>query len=124
MSVFEAVMLVCFGVSWPISIAKSLRTRKVEGKSPLFMAIVCFGYLNGVIYKVSQSFDWIIALYALTWFWWRWTCRCTSTTAATGAGAPPAAGHRRRRAKAPPEEAIGTEFRPSAFGGCPPAIFG
>ncbi len=65
MSVFEAAMLVCFGVSWPISIAKSLRTRKVEGKSPLFMAIVCFGYLNGVIYKVSQSFDWIIALYAL-----------------------------------------------------------
>ncbi len=65
MSVFEAVMLVCFGVSWPISIAKSLRTRKVEGKSPLFMAIVCFGYLNGVIYKATQSFDWIIALYAL-----------------------------------------------------------
>ncbi|HPC93581.1 MAG TPA: hypothetical protein PLU87_01460 [Sedimentisphaerales bacterium] len=65
MSVFEAVMLVCFGVSWPISIAKSLRTRKVEGKSPLFMAIVCFGYLNGVIYKASQPFDWIIGLYVL-----------------------------------------------------------
>jgi hypothetical protein len=65
MSVFEAAMLVCFGVSWPISIAKSLRTKKVEGKSPLFMAIVCFGYLNGIIYKASQSFDWIIAMYVL-----------------------------------------------------------
>ena len=65
MSVFEAIMLVCFGVSWPISIAKSLRTKKVEGKSPLFMGIVCFGYLNGILYKASQSFDWIIALYTL-----------------------------------------------------------
>lgn len=64
MSVFEAIMLVCFGVSWPISIAKTLRTRKVEGKSPLFMAIVCFGYLNGVLYKVFHAFDWIIVLYA------------------------------------------------------------
>ena len=65
MSVFEAIMLVCFGVSWPISIAKSLRTKKVEGKSPLFMGIVCFGYLNGVLYKTLHAFDWIIVLYAL-----------------------------------------------------------
>lgn len=65
MSVFEAIMLMCFGVSWPISIAKSLRTGKVEGKSPMFMAIVCFGYLNGVLYKALHSFDWIIVLYAL-----------------------------------------------------------
>ncbi|MDI9430443.1 MAG: hypothetical protein QM570_01840 [Planctomycetota bacterium] len=65
MSVFEAIMLVCFGVSWPISIAKSLRTKKVEGKSPLFMGIVCFGYLNGVLHKALHAFDWIIVLYAL-----------------------------------------------------------
>ncbi len=65
MSVFEAIMLVCFGVSWPISIAKSLRTKQVEGKSPLFMGIVCFGYLNGVLYKALHAFDWIIVLYVL-----------------------------------------------------------
>ncbi|MBN1868075.1 hypothetical protein JW916_12380 [Candidatus Sumerlaeota bacterium] len=65
MSVFEAVMLICFGVSWPISIAKSLRTRKVIGKSPLFMAVVFVGYVSGVIHKVLCSFDWVTALYAL-----------------------------------------------------------
>jgi len=65
MSVFEAIMLVCFGVSWPISIAKSLRTKKVEGKSPLFMGIVCLGYLSGVLHKALYTFDWIIVLYAL-----------------------------------------------------------
>lgn len=65
MSVFEAVMLVCFGISWPISIAKTLRTKVVAGKSPLFMAIVAFGYVNGVIHKALHSHDWIIVLYAV-----------------------------------------------------------
>jgi hypothetical protein len=65
MSVFEAVMLICFGISWPVSIAKTLRTRVVCGKSPLFMAIVCLGYICGVIHKAFYSYDWIVILYAL-----------------------------------------------------------
>jgi len=65
MSIFEAAMLVCFGISWPVSIAKALRTRVVSGKSPLFMAIVCLGYVCGVVHKAFYSFDWIIALYAM-----------------------------------------------------------
>ena len=64
MSVFEATMLVCFGLSWPISIAKSLRTRKVAGKSPLFMAVIIAGYLSGIIHKAFYALDWIILLYA------------------------------------------------------------
>jgi len=63
MSIFEVIMLVCFGVSWPISIAKSIRTKVVAGKSPLFMGIVCMGYLSGMIHKVLFSFDWVIILY-------------------------------------------------------------
>jgi len=58
-------MLICFGVSWPISIAKAIRTKVVAGKSPLFMGIVCFGYACGVTHKLLYSRDWIIALYAL-----------------------------------------------------------
>ena len=46
MSFFEATMLICFGISWPVSIAKALRTKVVAGKSPLFMAIVCLDYLS------------------------------------------------------------------------------
>jgi len=62
---FEALMLICFGVSWPISVVKSIRTRVVSGKSPLFMAIVCIGYCSGLIHKVLYSFDVIIILYAI-----------------------------------------------------------
>lgn len=58
-------MLMCFGISWPISIAKSLRTKVVIGKSPLFMGIIAFGYVNGVAHKLLYNLDWNIVLYAL-----------------------------------------------------------
>ena len=35
------------------------------GKSPLFMIIVCLGYISGLIHKVLYSPDWITWLYAL-----------------------------------------------------------
>ena len=65
MSVFEAVMLVCFGVSWPISIIKAIRTKVVSGKSPLFMALICVGYISGLAHKVLYSRDLVMLLYAL-----------------------------------------------------------
>jgi hypothetical protein len=65
MSVFEAGMLICFGVSWPVSIIKALRTKEVVGKSPLFMAIISLGYLSGIVHKVLYALDWIVLLYVL-----------------------------------------------------------
>ena len=65
MSPFEAIMLICFGLSWPVSIAKSLRTKVVTGKSPLFMIILIIGYASGLIHKFFYSFDWITFLYVL-----------------------------------------------------------
>jgi hypothetical protein len=61
-------MLICFGLSWPVSIAKSLRTKVVSGKSPLFLAIICVGYLSGILHKALHSFDWIIVLYTINLF--------------------------------------------------------
>ncbi|MBT3295683.1 MAG: hypothetical protein HN383_10455 [Verrucomicrobia bacterium] len=63
MSVFEAGMLVCFGISWPISIIKSLRTKVVQGKSPIFMTVVALGYVSGMIHKIVYSFDQVFLLY-------------------------------------------------------------
>jgi hypothetical protein len=65
MSIFEAIMLVCFGVGWPLSIFKALRTRVVTGKSPLFMGIVLAGYFSGIIHKAFFAPDWVIVLYIL-----------------------------------------------------------
>jgi hypothetical protein len=58
-------MLVCFGASWPFSIEKTLRTKKIDGKSPVFLAIVCLGYIFGIAHKLAFSPDWVLALYAI-----------------------------------------------------------
>ena len=34
--VFEILMLVCFGLSWPFNIAKSWKSRTAKGKSLIF----------------------------------------------------------------------------------------
>lgn len=64
-SIFEILFLLCFSVSWPVSIYKSLRTKIVRGKSPMFMAIVMLGYVFGVIHKLLYSYDYVTFLYIL-----------------------------------------------------------
>lgn len=64
MSIFEVVMLLCFGLSWPISIAKALRTKVVAGKSPVFMTLIIGGYLCGIVHKLLHNPDWVTLLYA------------------------------------------------------------
>ncbi len=66
MSIAEALMLICFGISWPISIGKALRTRVVEGKSPVFMMVLMLGYSFGILHKLQQpQTDWVTLLYVL-----------------------------------------------------------
>lgn len=65
MSIFESVMLICFGVSWPISIAKAVRTKDVSGKSPGFMTVICIGYISGVIHKLRYCPDLVTILYVV-----------------------------------------------------------
>ncbi|MCL1888120.1 MAG: hypothetical protein FWF96_04550 [Kiritimatiellaeota bacterium] len=45
-------MLLCFGASWPFSIAKTLRTKQVRGKSPVFMGLILAGYASGITHKL------------------------------------------------------------------------
>jgi hypothetical protein len=49
----EMGMLICFGICWPISIARLLRSCRSEGKSIGFVAAVLVGYLFGVASKIA-----------------------------------------------------------------------
>ncbi len=64
-SIWEVLFLLCFAVSWPISIAKALRTHVVAGKSPLFMSLIILGYLFGIIHKLIHNYDVVMWLYVL-----------------------------------------------------------
>ncbi|GAB1458012.1 MAG: hypothetical protein RBT62_04990 [Spirochaetia bacterium] len=65
MSIFEVIMLVCFGAAWPVSISKSLKTRRTSGKSLAFLLIVIVGYAAGIIHKLLYKPDFVVWLYAL-----------------------------------------------------------
>ena len=65
MSVLEAVMLVCFGVSWPFSIYRTYRVKNPVGKSVAFLWLVIIGYLAGILNKIFGRMDWVVYLYAL-----------------------------------------------------------
>lgn len=65
MSIFEAAMLTCFGVSWFASIHKSIKARTSAGKSLLFLVIVWIGYLAGITHKVLYNLDIVILIYIL-----------------------------------------------------------
>lgn len=65
MSIFETIMLVCFGIAWPISIYKSWMSKSSGGKSPLFSVVVIVGYLSGMIHKWLFSRDIVMFLYLL-----------------------------------------------------------
>jgi hypothetical protein len=65
MSVFEAGMLVCFGLSWPVNIYKSIKSRTAAGRSVVFLYLIWVGYLSGIINKLLYNFDLIVWLYVL-----------------------------------------------------------
>ncbi|MBU0485172.1 MAG: hypothetical protein KKB30_11760 [Proteobacteria bacterium] len=65
MSVFEIIMLACFGAAWPFSIYRSYRAGTNAGKSLLFLYVIFFGYISGTLHKVFYNFDRVIFLYVL-----------------------------------------------------------
>jgi hypothetical protein len=64
MSVFEIIMLLCFGAAWPFSIARSLRSRSTSGKSLVFLRVVMAGYAAGIVHKALYARDFVLWMYA------------------------------------------------------------
>ena len=63
---FEVFMVLCFGVSWPISIYKSIKSKTAKGKSLLFIFMIWIGYVFGIVSKVlSGSINYVLFFYVL-----------------------------------------------------------
>ena len=61
--IFEAIMLICFGIAWPLSIIRMVKTKKSAGKSIWFLTVIQIGYLSGIMFKISSGIDNVIYLY-------------------------------------------------------------
>ena len=64
--IFELIMLVCFGLSWPMSVYKSLTSRSTQGKSVFFIIAIIVGYISGIIGKlIGGQHNYVLAVYCL-----------------------------------------------------------
>jgi lipopolysaccharide export LptBFGC system permease protein LptF len=64
--IFEAAMVICFGLSWPTSILKSYTSRTAKGKSIIFLCFVLVGYLFGIASKfLSGKLSYVVVFYII-----------------------------------------------------------
>ncbi len=64
----EAIMMICFGVSWPFSVWRSYHSRSTKGKSLLFLVLIWIGYITGIIGKVLYAPSYVIIVYTVNAF--------------------------------------------------------
>lgn len=64
--IFEFIMLACFGLSWPISVYKSLTSHSTKGKSVVFICAIIIGYISGIIGKLlNGQRNYVLVLYII-----------------------------------------------------------
>ncbi len=64
--ILEVIMIVSFGISWPINAYKSYKARTTKGKSLAFLYLVFFGYIAGITSKfVNEAY---MAAIAQKWY--------------------------------------------------------
>lgn len=62
--IMEIFMVVSFGASWPFNVMKSYRARTAKGKSLAFILLIIFGYVCGIICKLTApSYKWYVLFF-------------------------------------------------------------
>lgn len=57
-------MLACFGLSWPISVYKSIKSKSTQGKSVVFIVAIIIGYISGIIGKIiNDQLTYVLIIY-------------------------------------------------------------
>lgn len=65
----EALMLVCFGFSWPINAYKDYQVRTAKGTNWQFLALITIGYIAGIAAKlISGTMNWVLIVYLINLF--------------------------------------------------------
>lgn len=63
---FEVLMVVSFGLSWPLSILKSYRAKTTKGKSLFFLFMILAGYAFGITSKfLAGKITYVLFFYCL-----------------------------------------------------------
>ena len=64
--IFESVMLICFGLSWPMSVVKNIRAHSAKAMSLPFILLIIVGYIAGITAKIcSGNYSYVLLIYVL-----------------------------------------------------------
>jgi lipopolysaccharide export LptBFGC system permease protein LptF len=64
--IFEALMVISFGISWPTSIIKSYTSRTAKGKSLIFLLFILIGYVFGIVSKfIAGNLTYVVVFYVI-----------------------------------------------------------
>lgn len=62
--ILEIMMVLSFGISWPLNVVKSYKARTTKGKSLGFLVLIFFGYICGIISKLTaDNFKWYVLFF-------------------------------------------------------------
>ena len=62
--ILEIIMVVSFGISWPLNVIKSYQARSTKGKSLWFLMLIFFGYICGIASKLTaDSYKWYVLFF-------------------------------------------------------------
>jgi membrane protein DedA with SNARE-associated domain len=64
--ILETIMLIAFGLSWPINVYKNFKARTAKSMSLWFILLIIFGYVAGIAAKIlSNRVNYVLAVYVL-----------------------------------------------------------
>ncbi len=62
----ESTMLICFGLSWPMNLAKNIKAKSAKNMSIQFILLIITGYIAGISAKIyTHRFNYVLVVYLL-----------------------------------------------------------
>ena len=62
--VLESIMLICFGLSWPVSVVKNIKAHTAKSMSLPFILLIITGYIAGISSKIiNHNYSYVLVIY-------------------------------------------------------------
>lgn len=60
----EAIMLICFGLSWPVALLKNVKAQSYKNINISFILLITMGYIAGTTAKILKGdFSYVFYIY-------------------------------------------------------------
>lgn len=64
--VLETIMIICFGLSWPMNLIKNIKAGTAKSMSLKFIILIIIGYIAGIAAKlISHKINYVLGVYIL-----------------------------------------------------------